>query len=65
MVLLMNTNPRTSRLVLVQMLLKETQKDVAFYTRRVEADPSEANRKALADAEAMAFFYEEEVQIYS
>jgi hypothetical protein len=55
----------TARLVLAEMLLKETQKDVAFYARRVEADPSEANRSALDDAEAMVRFYGAEVAIYS
>lgn len=61
----MNITTNTTRLVIAQMLLKETKKDVAFYSQRVEADPSEANRNSLADAEAMVRFYEGEVSIYS
>jgi hypothetical protein len=56
---------RTVRLVLAQESLKEAKKDVAFYLRRVEAEPTEANRKALADAEAMTNFYGDEVSIWS
>lgn len=60
----MNTT-NTTRLVLAQMLLKETKKDVAFYSQRVEADPSEMNRNSLDDAEFLVRFYENEVSIYS
>ena len=62
----MNITTNTTRLVIAQMLLKETKKDVAFYSQRVEADPTDTNyRNSLADAEAMVRFYEGEVAIYS
>jgi hypothetical protein len=66
MVLVMKTiTERTKRLVIAEMLLKESMKDVEFYSKRVIAEPTEANRNALADAEAMADFYEQEVYIWS
>lgn len=65
MVLVMNTTSRTTRLVLAEMLLKEAKKDIAFYAQRVKAEPTEANRQALADSEAMAEFYAQEVSIWA
>jgi len=62
----MNITTNTTRLVLAEMLLKETKKDVAFFRKRVDADPTDTNyRNNLADAEAMVRFYEGEVAIYS
>lgn len=61
----MNITTNTTRLVLAEMLLKETKKDVSFYSQRVKVEPSETNLNSLADAEAMVRFYEGEVAIYS
>ncbi len=61
----MKNTTNTARLVLAEMLLKETKKDVSFYSQRVKVEPSEANLNALVDAEAMVRFYEGEVAIYS
>ena len=63
-VLVMKTS-NTVRLVLAEMLVKESKKDVAFFSQRVKAEDSESNRQALADAEAMLKFYAQEVEIYS
>jgi hypothetical protein len=64
-VLVMNIATNTTRLVLAEMLLKETKKDVSFYSQRVKVEPSETNLSSLADAEAMVRFYEGEIAIYS
>lgn len=56
---------RTARLVLAEMNLKETLKDVSFYSQRVAAEPSESNLASLADAKAMVKFYEDEITIWS
>lgn len=57
---------QTTRLVVAEMSLKEAKRDVAFFRKMVDADPSDTNyRNNLADAEAMVRFYEQEVSILS